>query len=273
MVLAGETLSDFAGDDGRVFGGLRGRAEYELMIKELCNAWANLIGAVAHNENVGAPTITALFDLVYNFLERRYGRYVIILSKGRLREEVLANVAHQLVELRLYFATFQRNLSDRCTRKPYGELAQLAGSRSPGTSASSARPCAPCSTWTTAPRAPCLQQRSPMAAAGAAIQGRQRLRPPGASSASPSRTAVLATSRPRRPRSPPRPTRVAPVRAGGPAFRTIAPLRRRTTPRRARPTPLPATTPSCPHLGAPGGAATPARSLVGPRPRPRLLDP
>jgi hypothetical protein len=129
MVLAGETLSDFAGEDGRVFGGLRARAEYELMIKELREAWANLTGAVDRNENVGAPTITALFDLVYNFLERRYGRYVIILSQGRLREEVLANVARQLVELRLYFATFQRNLSDRCTRKPYGDLAQFAGSR------------------------------------------------------------------------------------------------------------------------------------------------
>jgi hypothetical protein len=110
------------------FGGLRGRAEYELMIKELREAWANLIRAVDRNENVGAPTITALFNLVYNFLERRYGRFVIILSHGRLREEVLANVARQLVELRLYFAICQRNLSDRCTRKPYGELAQFAGS-------------------------------------------------------------------------------------------------------------------------------------------------
>ena len=129
MVLAGETLSDFAGEDGRVFGGLRARAEYELMVTELRLAWANLTGAVDRNENVGAPTITALFDQVYNFLERRYGRYVIILPQGRLREEVLANVARQLVELRLYFATFQRNLSDRCTRKPYSELAQFAGSR------------------------------------------------------------------------------------------------------------------------------------------------
>ncbi len=60
MVLAGETLSDFAGEDGRVFGSLRGRAEYELMIKELRDAWVNLIGAVDRNENVGAPTITAL---------------------------------------------------------------------------------------------------------------------------------------------------------------------------------------------------------------------
>ena len=129
MVLAGETLSDFAGEDGRSFGGLRARAEYGLMIKELGDAWANLIGAVDRNENVGAPTITALFDQVYNFLERRYVRFVIILPQGRLREEVLANVARQLAELRLYFATFQRNLSDRCTRKPYGELAQFAGSR------------------------------------------------------------------------------------------------------------------------------------------------
>ncbi len=64
--------------------------------KELREAWANLIGAIDRNENVGA-TITARFDLVYNFLERRYGRFVIILSQGRLREEVLANVARQLL--------------------------------------------------------------------------------------------------------------------------------------------------------------------------------
>ncbi len=38
-------------------------------------------------------------------------------------------MARQLGELRQYFASFQRNLSDRCTRKPYGELAQFAGSR------------------------------------------------------------------------------------------------------------------------------------------------
>ncbi len=119
MVCAGETLFDFAGEDGRVFGGLRGRAEYEFLTvtKELRGAWDYLIGAVDSNENVGAPTITALFDLVYNFLERRYGCFVLILC---LREEVLANVARQLTELRVYFATFQRNLSDRCTRKPYG---------------------------------------------------------------------------------------------------------------------------------------------------------
>jgi hypothetical protein len=129
MVCAGETLSDFGGADGRVFGGLRARAAYELLIKELREAWANLIGAVDRNENVGAPTISALFDLVYNFLERRYGRFVIILPQGSLREEVLANVARQLAELRLYFATFQCILSDSCTRKPYGELAQFAGSR------------------------------------------------------------------------------------------------------------------------------------------------
>ena len=51
---------------------------------------------------------------MYVFLERRYERCSLILSPGRLQEEVLANVARQLAELRQYFATFQRLLSDRC---------------------------------------------------------------------------------------------------------------------------------------------------------------
>ncbi len=99
------------------------------MTKALRTAWDDLTGAVDRNENIGAPAVTALFDLVYSFLERRYERFAIILSPCSLREEVLANVARQLVELRVYFATFMSNLSDRCTRKTYQELAQFAGSR------------------------------------------------------------------------------------------------------------------------------------------------
>jgi hypothetical protein len=100
-----------------------------LLVNELRDAWSNLAGAVERNENVGAPTVTAIFDLVTIFLERRYERCSLTLSPGRLREEVLANVARQLAELRQYFTDFQRVLSDRCSRKLYAELAQYTGSR------------------------------------------------------------------------------------------------------------------------------------------------
>jgi hypothetical protein len=48
---------------------------------------------------------------------------------GSLREEVLANVARQLVELRVYLDSFMRNPAGRCTRRSYAELAQYARSR------------------------------------------------------------------------------------------------------------------------------------------------
>ena len=48
---------------------------------------------------------------------------------GSLREEVLANVARQLVELRVYLDSFMRNPTGRCTRRSYAELAQYARSR------------------------------------------------------------------------------------------------------------------------------------------------
>jgi hypothetical protein len=129
LMCAGESLSDFSGADGSAFGDRRGRTNYMLLVSELRDAWSNLAGAIERNENVGAPTVTAIFDLVYVFLERRYERCSLILSPGRLREEVLANVARQLAELRQYFADFQRVLSDRCTRKLYADVAQFAGSR------------------------------------------------------------------------------------------------------------------------------------------------
>jgi hypothetical protein len=129
LMCAGESLSDFSGADGSAFGDRRGRANYMLLVSELREAWSNLAGAVERNENVGAPTVTAIFDLVYIFLERRYERCSLTLSQGRLQEEVLANVARQLAGLRQYFADFQRILSDRCMRKIYAEVAQFAGTR------------------------------------------------------------------------------------------------------------------------------------------------
>jgi hypothetical protein len=242
------------------------------MIKELREVWVNLIGAVDRNENVGAPTITALFDLVYNFL----GRFVIILSHSSLREEVLANVACQLVELRLYFATFQRNLSHRCTRKPYGELAQFAGSRYIcllGPAVRSLLDVDGCSSSFLPPAA------LPGGCGGCGGGGGGGL--PAAAPPPVARRKLGvsfadggAGDQPPPPSPFPHPP---PSASPGPGRWPGVPLYA-TFPaayylRRARPTPLPATTPSCPRLGAPGGAATLVRSPARPRPRPRLLRP
>jgi hypothetical protein len=128
MVCSGELLSNFAGEAGREFGGLRARADYTFMVSAFRTAWSDLTGAIDRNENIGAPAVTAIFDLVYSFLERRYTRFTTILTPGRLRDEVLANVARQLAEVSVYFTSFMCSLAYRCSRKPYGELAQYAGS-------------------------------------------------------------------------------------------------------------------------------------------------
>jgi hypothetical protein len=66
---------------------------------------------------------------VEGFLERRYPRYAAVLPAGRLREEVLANVARQHEELHAYFEAFNRSLTDRCRCKDYAEQARYAGDR------------------------------------------------------------------------------------------------------------------------------------------------
>ena len=53
-----------------------------------------------------------------------------MLPVGRLREEVLANVARQIDELRDYFAAFNDSLTDRCRRVDYSDQARLP--RPPG---------------------------------------------------------------------------------------------------------------------------------------------
>ncbi len=83
MVCSGETLSDFAGEGreaGREFCGRSARADYTFMVSALRTAWSDLTGAIDRNENIGAPAVTAIFDLVYSFLERRYTRFATILA-------------------------------------------------------------------------------------------------------------------------------------------------------------------------------------------------
>jgi hypothetical protein len=129
MVCTCENLSDWAGLAGRQLGGSAGRAEYVHLQAEMSTAWLALSAQVARNEHVGAPAIAAIFDLVEIFLERRYKRYATVLLAGRLREEVLANVARQHEELRAYFEAFNRTLADRCRRQDYAEQARYAGDR------------------------------------------------------------------------------------------------------------------------------------------------
>jgi hypothetical protein len=129
MVCAGESLSDWAGEDARLFGGTRGKAEYEYALKELNESWVALNTAFERNHQIGAPASSALFTRVFNLLARRYDRFAAILSPGRVREEILANVARQLAEIRVYFDAFNRSLADRCGRKAYDDQAHYAGVR------------------------------------------------------------------------------------------------------------------------------------------------
>lgn len=129
MVCTCESLSDWAGAAGRTLGGSVARSAYQHVQTELLEAWSGITDQVARNEHVGAVSIKAVFDLVEVFLERRYARYATVLSAGRLREEVLANVARQIDELREYFAAFNDSLADRCKREPYSDRARFAGDR------------------------------------------------------------------------------------------------------------------------------------------------
>ncbi len=129
MVCAVENFSDWAGEDGPKFGGSRGKADYEYMLKELRTSWDLHSRAVELRQHVGAPASSTLFTRVYAILERRYGRFAAILRPGRVREEILANVARQLAEIHVHFGASNRSLADRCERKPYEEQALFTGSR------------------------------------------------------------------------------------------------------------------------------------------------
>ena len=128
LVCPGEKLSDWAVGDCRHTEGTRGRAEYQRLLGELREAWLPVCDSIARDHQIGAPAVTTLFELIEVFLARRYGRFSTVLT-GRVREEVLANVARQLYELRVYFLTFTRDLADRAPRRDYALQAQFAGSR------------------------------------------------------------------------------------------------------------------------------------------------
>ena len=54
-----ESLSDWAGEDARHFGGMRGKAEYEYALKELNESWVALTSAFERNHQIGAPASSA----------------------------------------------------------------------------------------------------------------------------------------------------------------------------------------------------------------------
>ena len=128
MVCAGERLSDWAGRDGQRAAGAQGRAEYQRLLDELRKAWFPVLAALDANQHIGAPAISSLFDLIEVFLDRRYARYALTLT-GRVREDVLANVARQFFEVQVYFLAFDRDLADRAPRREYAQQAVFSGSR------------------------------------------------------------------------------------------------------------------------------------------------
>jgi hypothetical protein len=91
MVCTCENLSDWSGLAGRAVGGSAARSVFLALQTELRDAWLSLRGQIARDEHVGAPVISAIFDLLQVYLDRQYARYALVLPPGRLREEVLAS--------------------------------------------------------------------------------------------------------------------------------------------------------------------------------------
>ncbi len=129
LLCEGERISDWAGEAGRRLGGHTARAAYTLLLDQLREAWTWVNSASRRLEHVGGPAIQYLIDQFTILLERRYARFAIVLTAGHAREEVLANIARQLGELRTYFAAFSQNMADRAGRLPNAEQAVFAGER------------------------------------------------------------------------------------------------------------------------------------------------
>ena len=127
LVCAGERLSDWS--SAKNLGGTAARSQYKQMLDELATTWADVVGAIQRNEHVAAPTTRLLTETVLNFVERRYSRFALVLPAGRVREEILANIARQLGELRTYFEAFDKSLLDCFARMPYAQQAQWIGKR------------------------------------------------------------------------------------------------------------------------------------------------
>lgn len=129
LIVEGERLSDWAGDNGRLLGGQAARGVFKTLISDLRTSWQEVRAAAFRREHVGAPAISGLIDLLLAVLERRYARLATVLPAGRVREEVLCNVARQTREARTFFASFTKNLADRAGGMPYALQATFAAER------------------------------------------------------------------------------------------------------------------------------------------------
>ena len=126
-VCAGEWLSDWA--TSKALGGTSARSDYQRILSELSDTWSQVSGAIQRGEHIGAPSSKLLTDTVLNVFERRYARFAKVLPAGKAREEILANIARQLGELRVYFASFDASLADCASRLEYARQARWIGSR------------------------------------------------------------------------------------------------------------------------------------------------
>ena len=128
LVCPAERPADWIAGDIPRGDASRARTDYQRLLGELRTSWEPVVAAIRRNEQIGAPAISALFELLECFLARRYACFSTALS-GPIREEVLANVARQFFELHEYFTSFSRDLADRTPRRPHHEHAEFAGSR------------------------------------------------------------------------------------------------------------------------------------------------
>jgi hypothetical protein len=76
--------------------GSRRARRYKALLDELREAWSSDNSASRRLEHVGSPAIQHLIDQFTILLERRYASFAIVLPAGRVREEILDNVAPQL---------------------------------------------------------------------------------------------------------------------------------------------------------------------------------
>jgi hypothetical protein len=96
LVCDGERISDWAGEPCRPLGGQPAHAAYKALLDDLREVWSSVNSASRRLEHVGSPAIQHLIDQFTILLERRYASFAIVLPAGRVREEILDNVAPQL---------------------------------------------------------------------------------------------------------------------------------------------------------------------------------
>ena len=68
-------------------------------------------------------------DNFFLLLERRYERLALVLRPGRAREEILANSARQISEVRTMWDEFSANIAERASRLPNDRRAGFLAER------------------------------------------------------------------------------------------------------------------------------------------------